>query len=101
VVQRVVLQLLCKLSALLHCHRLFHLSVQSASRNIQTTFAGLPLSLTVIPSYLQSLMFVVLILSLYSSGVDNISLLRRFYKQFPFAPALKQTIISFLSKYFM
>jgi hypothetical protein len=31
------------LSTLLHCHCVFHLAVQSASHNIQTTFVGLSL----------------------------------------------------------
>ena len=43
VVQYMVLQFVRTLYTLLYCHCPFHLLIQSASHNMQTTFIGLPL----------------------------------------------------------
>jgi hypothetical protein len=41
-VQRMVLRFVLTMSTLLHCHCPFHVAIRSASHNIQTTLAGLP-----------------------------------------------------------
>ena len=88
-VQHVVLQFVRTLSTLLHSHCLFHLVVESAVHNIQTTFAGLSLCclLCYLP-YLWSVIFMVWILFLCCLLLVKISLPHCYYKQFPFPPAL-------------